>query len=201
MDPEYEALLREVPRARLLERRSSLLTEFLKKHDLRDPKSVEFSPMKGAIRLRCFINVEEQVQRAGGHMETGWVFWEYESIDIHTEAHAIWITPQGRRVDITPRELPPERRILFLPEPRVAIKRGYTAGYNMVLSSDPRVCAISNFAIKLDQLFDEHLVEIGVEIAIPTEKIRSAAKRVNLPWEVAQHMTQRKMEHFSTPCT
>ena len=61
---------------------------------------------------------------------------EHLDISIFTIAHAIWITPQGRRMDITPWPIPPDKRVLFLPDSRVAIKRGYTAGYRTVISKD-----------------------------------------------------------------
>src|SRR4051812_27851672 len=114
MQSDYFAALQAPRRARILEKRSGVLHSLLIEHDLPEPKSVEFAPIQSAALKRCFVNVEEQVLRAGGTMETGWMFWEIEDTSVYTEAHAIWITPQGKRRDITPQRMPPEKRILFL---------------------------------------------------------------------------------------
>jgi hypothetical protein len=97
----------------VIEKRSKLLAEFLREHSLADPKSVEYSPLLGCVIAGCFTNVEAQVRRADGRMESGWTFLELLDACIYTVAHAIWITPQGRRKDITPQQFPPERRVLF----------------------------------------------------------------------------------------
>lgn len=130
-------------------------------------------------------------------METGWVFWEYENTSILTEAHAIWIDPRGRRLDITPRNLEPGRRILFLPDPRVAAKRGYTASYRTVLSDDPRVRALENFAAELSGIWDECFVGMGEEMEVPHLRLKEAAERHNLPAAVARWMVDQKIRHFT----
>lgn len=186
MNDDWDALRRRSVRARLLEKRSKLLSDFLNEHGLAEPKSVEFSPLADCVPGRCFVNVENQVRRAGGSLETGWVFWELEGVSIHTEAHGIWVTPQGRRKDITPRALPPERRIPFLPDPRVAMKRGYTAGYRTILSSDPRVRSLETYVAELARIFDDCFPGMNREMDIPMARVREAAERCGLPTGVAK---------------
>ena len=177
---------------RTLEKRSKLLSDFLHEHGLADPKSVEYSPLVGSVRAYCFTNVESQIRRAGGRMETGWAFREILDVSIYTIAHAVWITPQGRRLDITPWAFPPERRVLFLPDERVAIKRGYTAGHRMVISTDVRVRAAELYELELDRIFDEFYPGKEREFVIPPSRFWEAAERVGLPLDVAHEVVDHR---------
>lgn len=199
MEPdEWITLERFEVRGRLVEKRSELLRRFLSEHRLDEPKSVEFSPLQGCVEGRCFTNVAGLVARAGGRMETGWVFWEIEDVSFHTEAHAIWIAPQGRRRDITPRSLPPERRILFLPDSRVELKRGFTAGYRTVLSQNPKIRALEHYEMELSKLFDEHFPGMGRIMEIPTSRLKEAASKAGVPDRIAHALVKRRIANFST---
>jgi len=181
---------------RVIEKRSKLLSDFLREHGLADPKSVEYRPLSGSDMANCFRNVEAQVQRARGRMETGWVFVELVDVSIHTVAHAIWITPQGRRMDITPWSYKPDRRVMFLPDERVAIKRGYTAGCRTVFTSDARIRAMELFDGELDKIFDEFFVGMGQYYDIPNSRFFEAAERLGLPWEVARERVTQRLRNF-----
>lgn len=193
--PEFTEIARRPVYARVFEKRSPVLAAFLKEHGIAEPKSVEYAPLSGCRDGFCFVNVEQQISKMGGSIETGWVFWEYVETSISTEAHAIWISPQGKRRDITPREVFPDRRILFTPDPRVAKKRGYTASVRTILSNDSRVIAMESFAGELAQVWEEQLVKIGTEMEVPIAKLRLAAKTHGLPWPVAQWMIEKKVRH------
>lgn len=194
--PEYTALFKMSRRARILEKRSPMLVEFLKTHGLGEPKSVEYAPLNFCREGFCFQNVDEQVRRMGGRLETGWVFWEYEEMSLQTEAHGIWIDPGGRRRDITPRELRPDKRVLFVPDPRVAEKRGYTSIQRTILSNNPRIVAIESFAQKLCEIWDKHFCGMGEEMVIPISEIQGFADSIGLPDEVAKWMVEKKVAHY-----
>ena len=198
MNPEYLAVIRTPRIGRILEKRSPLLTQLLLAHNLQEPKSVEFAPLRGCDRKRCFVNVERQAASAGGTMETGWLFWEVENTSVYTEAHAVWITPQGRRRDITPQRFPPERRLLFLPDPRVAAKRGITAGYKIILSTDPRVIAIEQFQTEMSRIIEDVFLGFGQQYVFPTQAIYAAAERVGLPRDMAEFFVDQKIQKNKT---
>jgi hypothetical protein len=181
---------------RTLEKRSKLLSEFLNEHSLGEPKSVEYRPLAGFESCNCFRNVETQIKRAGGAIETGWAFRELIGISIHTIAHAIWITPQGRRVDITPWQYAPERRVLFLPDSRVAIKRGYTAGFRSIYTKDERLRAIEVFEDALEKIYDEFFVKMGDYMDVPESKFIEAANRAGIPWAIAQGRVKESLQNF-----
>jgi len=182
---------------RILEKRSKLLTEFLREHALSEPKSVEYSPLPYCEPNNCFRNVEAQIRRAGGGgLETGWVFMELRDISMHTIAHGIWLTPQGRRMDITPWEFGPERRVLFLPDERVRAKRGYTAGYRSVYSKDERIRAMQLFDGEFDKIIEGCFTRMGEYMNVPVHDIRDVAARLGLPWEIASKRVEHRMSNF-----
>jgi len=54
-------------------------------------------------------HVEEQ----GGAVQHGWALWEWPRVMVEAEFHAVWRSPDGSRLDVTPRE-DSQQRILFV---------------------------------------------------------------------------------------
>jgi hypothetical protein len=194
MDSEWEALRKIRVEKRTLEKRSRLLLEFLHEHGLGEPKSVRYSPLVGCLQAHCFTNVEEQIKRGGGRLESGWAFRETVNISMETIAHAIWITPTGKRMDITPWAFPPQKRILFLPDEKVAQKRGYAAGFRTVYSTEPKIRAAELYELELDRIFDEFYPGKEKEFDIPMSRFWDAAKRVGLPLDVAREVVSHRQK-------
>lgn len=76
---------------------------------------VEVRPAPGARPLNCHLNVAAHARRAGGRIVYGWLIWEGPE-HLQFEHHAVWESPQGGFVDVTPQQ-DGERQILFLPDP------------------------------------------------------------------------------------
>jgi hypothetical protein len=74
-------------------------------------------PETDAVVNECFLNVEAKIARAGGRMLCGWQLWEWPHVMIEAEFHAVWLSPEGQTVDITPKPHA-ETQILFVPDPR-----------------------------------------------------------------------------------
>lgn len=70
-----------------------------------DPEIVPIIPESHAIQGNCFVNVNEKVKLDGGAIHYGWAIYQSEII-CEAERHAIWESPEGQYIDITPREIP-----------------------------------------------------------------------------------------------
>lgn len=69
--------------------------------------------MADATYNNCFPNVDAIVKANGGTHILGWAIWKWRNILIEAEAHAIWLSPEGKKIDITP-HVGLEKKNLFL---------------------------------------------------------------------------------------
>ena len=76
----------------------------------------------GAVPNTCFGNVRDKISRDGGSQQLGWAFQHIPEtgllVAIH---HAVWVSPAGDLLDITPHEareavILEQGQILFLPD-------------------------------------------------------------------------------------
>lgn len=81
------------------------------------PVYLTVHPETGAVANECFPNVEAKIAIAGGRMQCGWQIWEWPQVMVEAEFHAVWVSPEGQMVEITPKAQG-ENTILFLPDPR-----------------------------------------------------------------------------------
>ena len=77
------------------------------------PEYVPVIPDAGAAVDDCFRNVRARVDRDGGEILHGWQIWEWVGVLVEAEFHAVWVSPVGQKIDVTPKS---ENRILFLPD-------------------------------------------------------------------------------------
>lgn len=80
-----------------------------------DPIFIEVHADPEARYKECFYNVAKKIKQDGGSIQLGWAIWEVPGLLIEGEFHAVWISPSGDFVDITPKE-ESETKILFLPD-------------------------------------------------------------------------------------
>jgi len=79
------------------------------------PLYIDVTPEPYAEVKECFSAVNRKVSRDGGNCQLGWQVWQIPDIMIEAEFHAVWKSPQGTLVDITPKSKPISR-ILFIPD-------------------------------------------------------------------------------------
>lgn len=77
------------------------------------PQYVDVRPAPLAKTNDCFPNVERQVQEHGGYLVLGWSLWEWPTLFVEAEFHAVWRAPDQTLLDVTPKRAPTQR-ILFL---------------------------------------------------------------------------------------
>jgi len=81
------------------------------------PFFVDVRPENGFEPVQCFPNVAEKVRRSGGKIVYGWEISLEPKIHLEAQFHAVWQSPDGRFVDVTP-QLIPQDPILFLIDDR-----------------------------------------------------------------------------------
>ena len=53
--------------------------------------------------LECYANCQRKVSRSGGSLQSGWIFASRRENDyVIASAHAVWLSPDGVLIDITP---------------------------------------------------------------------------------------------------
>jgi hypothetical protein len=171
-------------RFRNIEEKTPVLVDFLTTRSLLPILTVRCRPRPNCEAKRCFINVENQVAKEGGKMITGWIFNEFENLMIASEAHAVWEHPNGKKIDITPHQFQPQR-IIFVPDPKVAIKRGYTAPFQLILSTKPEDVAIIRFGAAVEHIKEQRFEGFGKEIEVTKTEIQKLAAIYNVPFDVA----------------
>lgn len=80
------------------------------------PISVPLRAKPGSPLIECFAIVPEHIATHGGEQLNGWAIWHAEGLYIEAEFHAIWRSPTGEVIDLTPRPVPMDS-ITFLADP------------------------------------------------------------------------------------
>ncbi|HDZ9207825.1 TPA: SEC-C domain-containing protein [Vibrio cholerae] len=83
-----------------------------------NPYYVNVLPDSWAKPNECFHNVARKVEVEQGDIVYGWQVWIWPGIFIEAEFHAIWQSPSGEFIDITPKQCN-SSNILFIPAPKL----------------------------------------------------------------------------------
>ena len=79
------------------------------------PVYVPVRPWESSRVDSCFFNLPEKIAVDGGGIQHGWTIWERPDLLVEGEFHAVWVSPEGELIDITPKR-DGETEILFLPD-------------------------------------------------------------------------------------
>ena len=102
------------------------------------PFHIEVNPDKNSIPHECFENVKLRVRKQGGSIQHGWYIWEWPTIYVEAEFHAVWVSPSGEFVDITPNDYG-VNRILFLPDRDKTFTGQRVDNVRIALRNDPNI--------------------------------------------------------------
>lgn len=67
------------------------------------------------FKMNALGNVKNKIERDGGSIQYGWVIWEWVNVLVEAEFHAVWRSPEGRLICVSPNDQN-EDKILFLPD-------------------------------------------------------------------------------------
>ncbi len=111
----------------------------------------------------CFNNIPRYIKKNGGSMTTGWAIWQRANILLHAEAHAIWKSPEGTLLDITPHEYN-DQKILFLEDTNVCYSGTPIPSIYKPLTESPQV---KEFIELLNYRNNQAMKAIGNQYTLP----------------------------------
>jgi hypothetical protein len=118
---------------------SDYVIRFCEKISNKKPLYLDVELTNDSRVLNCYKNVKRTVKENGGTVQYGWQIWEtLPGLMIEAEAHAIWVDPNGKYHDITPKPFG-ITRILFLPDAAITYKGKQINNIRMALTDEPLV--------------------------------------------------------------
>ncbi|MDP3877096.1 MAG: SEC-C domain-containing protein [Methylobacter sp.] len=102
-----------------------------------EPVFVICSPSPNAPRNECFPLVEAKIEKEGGERVLGWQIWQGQLL-VEAEFHAVWKTPAGEFLDITPKPFPVEQ-IFFVADPKTKYEGKQINNIRINITGNPLV--------------------------------------------------------------
>jgi len=125
----------------------------------KEPIILSITPEPNSKFGDCFFNVDDKVKIAGGSSCIGWAILRGGTI-IEAEAHAVWRNPDGKLVDITPRNSRfKSSSIMFVEDPILVFRGRLIDNRRLNITNNPMV---------------DHVIRIAetvVAIQIPCTKV------------------------------
>lgn len=137
----------------------------------------------------CFYNVDAYIAEHGGQRVLGRSIWQKANVLIEAEAHAVWKSPSGDIIDITPHSNN-ETEILFLIDPKMAYDGKCIPNIRRSLTNSPLVLEYIALFNERDRLMEE--TKGG------TYSISSTI--FNRMFEIEQMFSQRVNRNDPCPC-
>lgn len=126
----------------------------------------------------CFVNLERKIKRDGGGIQYGWAIWYLPGILMEAEFHAVWISPEGELIDISPRPIQ-FKEIMFLPDPSNIYSGRQIGNIRISLSKNLKVKEYIRLHEELFKIMNEgELANKHGPISIPRNKIEPLRQRL-----------------------
>lgn len=139
---------------------------------------VKVCPEDVAEANDCFVNVENKMKKDGGKVQYGWAIWYLPGILMEAEFHAVWLSPDGEYIDISPRQIQFDE-IMFLPDPNRAYTGKQVDNVRIPLNKNPKVKEyIRLFEEKFRVMNEGDLAKQHGLVAVSPEKIRPILERI-----------------------
>lgn len=122
----------------------------------REPVFLELAKDGKAVVQQCYFSVINKIHREGGRIQFGWMIWYEEGHFIEGEFHAVWLDPDGKLIDITPK-VDGEKRILFCPDDKTAWNGRFVTNKRLGLSEMGRML------VQAGAFNDQRIVSLQVQ--------------------------------------
>ncbi len=129
----------------------------------------------------------------------GRIFIEFIEQAIQTEAHAVWISPDGFLKDVTPsggRADQSGTQVLFAPDPKVQDFLNASPSYHLLLSRDPNVRDLYSFEQSIDDWERLGVQSIDQERVLSFPALDRLVRESPLPTEVTNVIVKVRLERL-----
>lgn len=151
-------------------------------------EKVALVPAADARANECVPNVDAVVGRSGGRAELGWMLWDkLPGVLLEAEFHAVWVRPDGRREDVTPKQIPGVDYIFFVPDAAL-VYRGEQIDNRRVALRDDRV--VHDYIAAAEARFK--VLNDGVRAGQQTVTLTEAEHRVLKHADVSEEQMFRR---------
>src|SRR5437879_5097211 len=100
--------------------------------------------------LDCYHNVQAKTKTNQGQIEYGWAIYVDPGWLIEAMHHAVWVSPDGERICVSPHVN--ESRLLFLPDPERPYQGKPIGNFRRGLRDDPRMTEYIRLNDEADKL-------------------------------------------------
>jgi len=114
------------------------------------PVFLDVTPTLESYPVDCLDNVRREVAKHGGSIQHGWIIWEAPGSLLEAVFHAVWRSPEGKLVDVTP-QFDGETRILFLPDSQRTFEDGIVENIQKPLADTPEVREVLRIRKEIDK--------------------------------------------------
>jgi hypothetical protein len=154
-----------------------------------EPVYVEVKADPRSLINECFPNVDTYVKEHGGQSVLGRCIWKRANVLIEAEAHAVWKSPSGDMVDVTP-HINREPSILFLVDSKMIYDGNCIPNIRKALTSSPLVAEFINLFNERDLIAAESKEST---FSLPADIVRRM-------FEIEQILNQRVGRNDPCPC-
>lgn len=161
-----------------------------------EPIYLPVSVPKWSLPSECFLNVQRMVRDHGGQQVNGWAIWQWANILVEAEAHAVWESPEGHLIDITPHDNE-EKEILFLRDSSMMYSGQHIGNMRIALTNSPLAAELIALSEQTEAVMREY--KPGTEIPI-IEMQRRLAPTMARRKEIIDILYQNVSGNEFCPC-
>ena len=160
------------------------------------PQYVPVKPQEWSRAMECFPNVEQMVREHGGQQVNGRAIWQWANILVEAEAHAVWKSPEGQLVDITPHDNG-EKQILFLCDESMIYSGEQIGNIRLALTGSPLAAELIELSEKTEEIMSEY--KPGTKIPV-TELQRKIAPLASRRQKLIMQLNRKAERNEPCPC-
>lgn len=158
-----------------------------------EPVFLPVQPAPHSTIDECFRNVDRQVEERGGVSIRGWCVWEDSGRFIEGVFHAVWQSPDGALIDITPHQ-DGEMRILFILDDRIQYHGKPIPSVRLPLARNRQVLRAVRIAEDMEKLRLRYLLPDG-RAAVPAREVLSVIASHTTRNDLCPCQSGRKFKH------